>query len=44
MKKVLALMLLAAFTLGSCQKDETVQPDSEITNKVGDKKDLSTYD
>ena len=44
MKKILALMLLAAFTLGSCQKDETVQPDSKITNTVGDKKDLSTYD
>jgi hypothetical protein len=44
MKKILAVLILAAFTLGSCQKDETIQPDSKVTNSVGDKKDLSTYD
>lgn len=44
MKKILALMMLIAFTFGSCQKDETLQPDSKITNSIGDKKDLSTYD
>ncbi|HEY0668920.1 MAG TPA: hypothetical protein VGD22_12120 [Sphingobacteriaceae bacterium] len=42
MKKLLALMLLAAFTLGACQKDETVKPQFELDS--GDKKDLSTYD
>jgi hypothetical protein len=42
MKKVLALLILAAFTLGSCKKDEPVKPKFDMDG--GDKLTLSTYD
>ena len=44
MKKVLALIVLAAFTFASCQKEETAQPETTSLKTVSEKKDTSGWD
>ncbi len=44
MKKVLAVIALAAFTFASCQKEETAQPETKTLKSVSEKKDVSGWD
>ena len=44
MKKVLAIIVLATFTLASCQKEETAQPETTTLNTVSEKKDTGGWD
>jgi hypothetical protein len=44
MKKVLAIIALAAFTFASCQKEEAAQPETTSLKTVSEKKDTSGWD
>ena len=44
MKKVLAVIVLAAFAFASCQKEEVAQPEKASLKTVSEKKDVSGWD